>query len=114
MLFSCKIFVCDNSEVTCIGEVHLHTFNIQNVWASHLDVLDCICTKCNDHLLLVITYCVVYYRLSSLKQLKVLDVSYNNFTQGLPTVIAEITSLETLKLKECQLSELPERYEYNM
>ena len=56
----------------------------------------------------------MYYRLSSLKQLKVLDVSENNFTQGLPTVITEITSLETLKLERCKLSELPERYEYNM
>ena len=65
-------------------------------------------------MLLVIIYCVIYYRLSSLKQLKVLNVGDNNFTQGLPTVITEITSLETLKLKECQLSELPERYEYNM
>ena len=57
---------------------------------------------------------IIYFRLSSLKQLKVLDVSNNNFTQGLPTVITEITSLEILKLKSCLLFELPHKYEYSM
>ena len=56
---------------------------------------------------------IIYYRLSSLKQLKVLDVGNNNFSRGLPTVITEITSLETLKLRVCELSELPQRYKYN-
>ena len=56
----------------------------------------------------------MYYRLSSLKKLKVLDVGGNNFSHGLPTVITEITSLETLHLNNCQLSELPERYKHNM
>ena len=46
--------------------------------------------------------------------MKVLDVRDSNFRQGLPTTITEITSLETLKLEKCELSELPERFEYNM
>ena len=52
----------------------------------------------------------LHYRLSSLKQLKVLDVSDNNLTHGLPMVITKITSLETLELRKCYLSQLPERY----
>ena len=59
---------------------------------------------------MAIIYHVIHYRLSSLKQLKVLDVCGNEFRQGLPTVITEITSLEILKLGLCQLSELPQRY----
>ena len=94
--------------------MHLPIVNRQNVCVPNVDIIDCICTECNDQLLLVIIYYVIYYRLSSLTHLKVLDVTSNSFSQGLPTVITEITSLETLILWGCQLSELPQRYEYNM
>ena len=49
-------------------------------------------------------------RLAPLKQLKILNLSENFFEKGLPPVVAELTSLESLILVDCHLSSLPSRY----
>ena len=53
---------------------------------------------------------VIYYSLCSLKHLQVLDLSYNDFSNGLPSVVGKITTLNTLELRHCRLKELPQRY----
>ena len=50
---------------------------------------------------------VVCFRLANLTQLKELDLGYNKFNRGLPPVVTKMTSLETLRLKTCELEELP-------
>ena len=52
--------------------------------------------------------------LSKLKQLTTLKVGDQNFFQGLPEVIGELTSLETLHLNDCELLGLPQRYHHKM
>lgn len=51
----------------------------------------------------------IYCSLSSLTQLKVLELSFNNFSDNLPSVITNITSLSHLHLSSCQLVDLPDR-----
>ena len=50
-----------------------------------------------------------YCSFSKLTELKVLNLSDNNFSDGLPDVIGQLTSLNTLNLKKCKLSTLPVR-----
>ena len=49
----------------------------------------------------------ILYSLSKLTELKVLDLEGNNFSDGLPDVIGQLTSLNTLNLGGCNLSTLP-------
>ena len=60
------------------------------------------------------SFCIfaVYYSLCSLKHLQVLDLSYNDFSDGLPSVVGEITTLNTLNLSGCKLKDIPQRYVY--
>ena len=51
----------------------------------------------------------MYCSLSQLSELKSLDLSGNNFSGGLPDVIVQLTSLNTLKLDSCDLTTLPDR-----
>ena len=53
---------------------------------------------------------VIYYSLCLLKHLQVLDLSDNDFSDGLPSVVGEITTLTTLDLFDCKLKDLPQRY----
>ena len=48
--------------------------------------------------------------LSTLKELKGLDLSGNNFSESLPDVVGSISTLNKLDLWDCQLTGLPERY----
>ena len=48
--------------------------------------------------------------MGALTNLKELDLSKNDFSTGLSDVIGDLTSLETLNLQRCRLSELPSRY----
>ena len=52
---------------------------------------------------------VLYYSVGKLTQLKVLDLWGNKFSDGLPDVIGQLTSLNTLDLESCKLTTLPER-----
>ena len=52
----------------------------------------------------------VVSNISKLKKLKVLSLSYNNFSKGLPDVVGNIGTLNELHLIDCSLTELPERY----
>ena len=54
-------------------------------------------------------YFAIFSRLSKLSQLKVLNLSINNLSEGLPNVIAELDRLESLWLYKCQLKDLPDR-----
>ena len=51
----------------------------------------------------------VYCSLCKLTELKVLGLSDNNFSDGLPDVIVQLTSLNTLDLRWCKLTTLPVR-----
>ena len=53
--------------------------------------------------------CVIYCSLSQLSELKSLDLCYNNISGGLPDVIGQLKSLNTLKLDGCHLTTLPDR-----
>ena len=55
-------------------------------------------------------YNFIFYSLDSFHQLKSLELSFNDFSAGLPDVISEMTSLEELSLWKCSLTDLPERY----
>ncbi|XP_067949562.1 uncharacterized protein [Watersipora subatra] len=46
-------------------------------------------------------------KLNTLTEIKSLDLSYNNFSQGLPSSISRLRSLESLRLPRCDLSDLP-------
>jgi len=48
--------------------------------------------------------------LSQLAQLKVLLMSDNDFSEGLPEVVSTLTSLEELYIRKCGLNTLPDRY----
>ena len=45
-----------------------------------------------------------------MKELKELHLSGNNFSEGLPDVVSNISTLNRLDLAKCDLTELPERY----
>jgi len=51
----------------------------------------------------------VYYSMSNLKNLETLNMSENNFSEGLPDVFTSITSLRKLDMLNCKLRALPER-----
>ena len=46
---------------------------------------------------------VTICRFQSLQKLQVLDVSYNDFSKGLPDVISLLSSLRELNLNSCDL-----------
>jgi len=50
-----------------------------------------------------------YYSISMLTNLKVLNMSGNNFSAGLPDIFSSLLSLEKLKLKWSELQTLPKR-----
>ena len=52
---------------------------------------------------------VLYYSVGKLTQLKVLDLWGNKFSDGLPDVIGQLTSLNTLDVQNCILTSLPKR-----
>jgi len=52
----------------------------------------------------------VYYSMSNLKNLETLNMSRNNFSEGLPDVFTSMTSLSELNMKDCALPTLPERF----
>jgi len=51
----------------------------------------------------------VYYSVSNLKNLGTLDMSWNNFSEGLPDVVTSMTSLRKLVISSCKRPTLPER-----
>jgi len=51
----------------------------------------------------------VYYSMSNLKNLETLNMSFNNFSEGLPDVFTSMTSLKELNIIYCALPTLPER-----
>jgi len=51
----------------------------------------------------------VYYSMSNLKNLETLDMSRNNFSEGLPDVFTFMRSLRKLSMWNCELATLPER-----
>jgi len=51
----------------------------------------------------------VYYSMSNLKNLKTLNMSGNNFSEGLPDVVTSMTYLRELDISYCKLPTLPER-----
>jgi len=51
-------------------------------------------------------YC---YSISKLTNLKVLDMSINDFSAGLPDIFSSLLSLENLELIHCKLQTLPKR-----
>jgi len=51
----------------------------------------------------------VYYSMSNLKNLLILDMSGNKFSKGLPDVVTSMTSLRGLSMWNCELPTLPER-----
>jgi len=51
----------------------------------------------------------VYYSMSNLKNLGTLNMSWNNFSGGLPDVVTSMTSLRKLDISFCNLPTLPER-----
>jgi len=53
----------------------------------------------------------VYYSMSNLKNLDTLNMSLNNFSEGLPDVFTSMTSLRKLDISFCKLPTLPERLE---
>jgi len=62
----------------------------------------------------IILYCIVsllvyvYYSMSNLKNLKTLNMSGNNCSEGLPDVFTSMTSLRDLNIGLCKLPTLPE------
>ncbi|XP_067937107.1 uncharacterized protein [Watersipora subatra] len=48
-------------------------------------------------------------RLSQLSHLEILKLSSNDFSEGLPEVICNLTSLKSLDVDRCEISQLPER-----
>ena len=61
-------------------------------------------------LMLIILICVIFIfsSLSKLSQLEVLNLNYNDFSEGLPSVIGELTRLKELNLDRCNIKDLPE------
>ena len=55
----------------------------------------------------ILISCFMLSSLSKLSQLRKLYLGNNDFTEGLPSVIEELTSLEVLNLQECKLQTLP-------
>jgi len=54
--------------------------------------------------------CVLCYSISSLENLEVLNISYNNLSEGLPdNIFTSLLSLRELNMKKCKLSTLPDR-----
>jgi len=51
----------------------------------------------------------VHYSMSNLKNLETLDMSWNNFSEGLPDVFTSMISLRELSMQNCELPTLPER-----
>jgi len=51
-------------------------------------------------------YC---YSISKLTNLKVLDMSHNDFSAGLLDIFSSLLSLEELELGSCKLQTLPKR-----
>jgi len=49
------------------------------------------------------------YSVSKLTDLKVLDMSDNDFSAGLPDIFSSLLSLEELELRKCKLQTLPKR-----
>ena len=58
--------------------------------------------------LIILIWCFILSSLSKLSQLRELYLIYNNFREGLPSVIEELTSLEVLNLQWCKLQTLPD------
>ena len=60
--------------------------------------------------MLIILICVIFIfsSLSKLSQLEVLNLNYNDFSEGLPSVIGELTRLKELNLDRCNIKDLPE------
>ena len=60
--------------------------------------------------MLIILICVIFIfsSLSKLSQLEVLNLCYNDFSGGLPSVIGELTRLKELDLDRCNIKDLPE------
>ena len=54
-------------------------------------------------------YVHVYCRLSPLKHLKVLQLTENELSAGLPSAIGEIDTLNRLEIYKCGLKTLPQR-----
>jgi len=52
----------------------------------------------------------VYYSMFNLKNLETLNMSGNNFSEGLPDVVTSMTSLRELDIQFCELPTLPERF----
>lgn len=48
-------------------------------------------------------------RLSKLNKLKELNVSWNNFPTGLPSIVYELSSLQRLDVSSCGLTTLDEK-----
>jgi len=51
----------------------------------------------------------VYCSMSNLKNLETLNMSGNNFSDGLPDLFTSMTSLRELDMQYCKLETLPER-----
>jgi len=51
----------------------------------------------------------LYYSMSNLKNLETLNMSWNNFSVGLPDVFTSMPSLRELDISSCNLPTLPER-----
>jgi len=47
--------------------------------------------------------------MSKLTNLKILDMSSNDFSAGLPDIVSSLLSLEKLELTHCKLQTLPKR-----
>ena len=60
------------------------------------------------HYIVFVIYTFVSCSLIELRRLKCLNLRENDFTEGLPSVIEKLTSLEILHLVECHLKDLPE------
>ena len=52
---------------------------------------------------------LICYSLTRLNQLKNLYVDNNDFSKGMPDVIGQITSLSELLMRNCKLTDLPQR-----
>jgi len=65
----------------------------------------------NNWFKLIWTYTVIFdcYSISQLTNLKVLEMSFNDFSAGLPDIISSLLSLEKLELTYCKLQTLPKR-----
>ena len=49
----------------------------------------------------------ICFSISPLPHLKMLDLSWNKFPAGLPSIINQLTTLHELNLSQCRLTDLP-------